>query len=544
MSKKKLIVIGILIITIILICGCIRQPTAPTEEQLSEKFSEFEIQYDEKKAEGYDVTEAEALVMQAKQAYDEGDYKKADKLLDEAFSALEKAETPTTPAPMVIPSPEELAGEWTPGQYIENQINFIFPSDEEIMSYEDIDDLEKLSAILRSASNKLPKQIPAQGVEREIERMRHGMRNIDPAHITQQDKENLISIMSDLKPEFRQSLRALQEKKQEYYGKELDSFIERWKPTKYYPMTFGVQIPPSYRFTRYLTTQEIIDNVRIVDEVGADLVRFDIVYDFWLHSETENIKKIDSAVEEARKRNLKVYLGIYGVEEWGGRPVSWETWKNMYIGTDGTPGMVKTIMTRYQPDYVELLPEGPYLCQNQVNEDVPMIEWVKLAAESTELVKQISPSTIVVINTVPQHPGYENKPLLKDLMDPSELLSNTPHLAAEEKEKIKKGIKKIDVIGIDPYSLKELKYDYEYAEKYWNKDKELWIAETWSSGKGVYIDNLDDKYIKGSIYYAQSNGMTGYILFFGRNLHTKDFGKTPAFYTYNDVIEEVRNNTI
>lgn len=515
MDKKNLIIIGILVIAIVLLMGCIHRPKPTTTTTLVTECGNGVCESGE---DGFNCPEDCCVSGDGICRY--GCTSEND---DDCVS--------------------ECPIEWTPEQYIENQINVLFPSDEEIMSYNNANDLEKISAALRSASNKLPKQIPAQGVEREIERMGQCMHNIDPAHITQQDKENLISIMSDLKYEYRQYLRTYQVKKQEYYGEKLDSFIKRWKPTKYHPMTFGVQSPPSYLFTRYLTTREIVNNVRIVDEVGADLVRFDIVYDFWLHNETENIKKIDSAVEEARKRNLKVYLGIYGVDVWGGRPVSWETWKNVYIGTDETPGMVETIMTRYQPDYVELLPEGPYLCQDQVNEDVPMIEWVKLAAESTELVKQISPSTIAVINTVPQHPGYENKPFLKDLMDPSELLSNTPNLAAVEKEKIKKGIEKIDIIGIDPYNLNELKYDYEYAEKYWNKDKELWIAETWSSSKGVYIDNFDDKYIKASVYYAQSKGMTGHILFFGRNLHTKDFEKTPAFYTYKDVIEEVKSNT-
>jgi len=97
MNKKVLITMGILVITIILISVYIRQPTVPTEEQLSKRFSEFKIQYDEKKAQGYDVTEAEEFARKAKQAFDKKDYRTANKLLESAFEALEKATISVAP---------------------------------------------------------------------------------------------------------------------------------------------------------------------------------------------------------------------------------------------------------------------------------------------------------------------------------------------------------------------------------------------------------------------------------------------------------------
>ena len=97
MNKKVLITIGLLVITIILISVYIRQPTAPTEEQLSKRFSEFKIQYDKKKADGYDVTEAEEFARKAKRAFDRKDYRTANKLLESAFEALEKATISVAP---------------------------------------------------------------------------------------------------------------------------------------------------------------------------------------------------------------------------------------------------------------------------------------------------------------------------------------------------------------------------------------------------------------------------------------------------------------
>jgi len=96
MNKKLLITIGILVIIIALLGVYvihIHKP-APTEEQLLERFSEFSIQYDEKKAQGFDIAEAEALARQAKQAYNKKDYETANVLLDKAFEALKKAKIP------------------------------------------------------------------------------------------------------------------------------------------------------------------------------------------------------------------------------------------------------------------------------------------------------------------------------------------------------------------------------------------------------------------------------------------------------------------
>ena len=98
-EQKILITIGILAIVFILLGVYflhIQKPT-PTEEQLTQKFSEFESQYKEKKVQGYDVTEAEEFAKKAKQAFDRKNYRTAEKFLDDAFEALEKAKIPAMP---------------------------------------------------------------------------------------------------------------------------------------------------------------------------------------------------------------------------------------------------------------------------------------------------------------------------------------------------------------------------------------------------------------------------------------------------------------
>lgn len=97
MGKKRILISMGIFVAIIALIGIyviyVYKP-APTKEQLSHKFSEFETKYQEKKAGGYDVTEAEEFARKAKEAFDRENYKTASKLLDEAFETLQKARIP------------------------------------------------------------------------------------------------------------------------------------------------------------------------------------------------------------------------------------------------------------------------------------------------------------------------------------------------------------------------------------------------------------------------------------------------------------------
>jgi cell fate (sporulation/competence/biofilm development) regulator YlbF (YheA/YmcA/DUF963 family) len=95
MSKKILIGIGIFVVIIALLVGIyfiqVYKPAIQEKKQLIERFSEFESQYQEKKAQGYDVSEAGEFARKAKRAFDKKDYKMANGFLNNALEALEKA---------------------------------------------------------------------------------------------------------------------------------------------------------------------------------------------------------------------------------------------------------------------------------------------------------------------------------------------------------------------------------------------------------------------------------------------------------------------
>ncbi|MBU4246028.1 MAG: alpha-glucosidase C-terminal domain-containing protein [Nanoarchaeota archaeon] len=115
MNKKILVLLAIIIIAILAIAAiAIKQKRAAqnseiTKEELQQKFQSLKSQYDAAKAQGVDVSEVEGLGLEAKQAFDNKDYKKAGDLLDTAQTALNKAvipaKTPISPSPIILPAP-------------------------------------------------------------------------------------------------------------------------------------------------------------------------------------------------------------------------------------------------------------------------------------------------------------------------------------------------------------------------------------------------------------------------------------------------------
>jgi hypothetical protein len=88
MNKKLLIAIGILVIVIALFGVYFIYYKPTVAKQLIESFSEFKNQYQEKKAQGYFVLTAESWAKLAKKAFEKSDLTRAEKLLNNAFTAL------------------------------------------------------------------------------------------------------------------------------------------------------------------------------------------------------------------------------------------------------------------------------------------------------------------------------------------------------------------------------------------------------------------------------------------------------------------------
>lgn len=515
MNKKLLICLLVVGIIFVSVGISIVQRPSEVEQRIEKRSEEFKGLYEEKALQGYDLSDAMKLIEKAKEAYDEGDYEAALKFLNEAIESLKKAEKFSS---------IELQGNWTADDYLENRLPSVLL--EQYLKTENINEttLEMIyiksseaQTILRNQEKKMTNQEAKNLLNRimnEIDLTIEDISSIEKKdEITQQDKEIIISHLKKIRSYIVQEFRIQYENRIKEEWK-YDVFIEEYKPKEYHPMKFSVTAnSASYWGPAWNPTEKILKEIDLLSELPVDSIRFDLMFDVW----QQNEDVVDVIVKEIRDNGKDVWINFCGGETWREEPYSWNDFKKVYLEN------LEHAVRKYQPEYVGVVNEGSGFLAEMVKEKVPEEEWVSFAEECAEVVKSIKPDCFVLVNTVP-HPEGDRF---------FEMLMNHDN--------------RIDAIGIDPYSLKELEERGEYALAHWsNKDKELWITETWCTWDGRYPDHLCDKYIVASVYYAQTKGFNGYNLFDAHNLHTQNFKiikesyKTPAFYAYKDVIEEVQ----
>jgi len=422
----------------------------------------------------------------------------------------------------------ELQGNWTADDYIENRLPAALS--EQYLKVENINEsnLDAIDKKLLEAKtfliDKEKETINPEAkdlLNRIIDEIEQAMDAISSikrkGEITQQDKEIIISHLEKGREYLIQVLRIQYENMIKEEEWKYDEFIEKYKPKEYFPMKFSVTaIAASYWGPAWNPTEEIVKEIDLISELPVDSIRFDLMFDVW----QQNEDVVDTIIKEIRDNGKKIWINFCGGETWRENPYSWNDFKRIYLEN------LEHVVREYKPEYVGVANEGPGFLAEMVKERVSEEEWVRFAEECAKKVKSIKPDCFVFVNTIPYSDGDRFFDLLMD----------------HDNE--------IDVIGIDPYDLKELEERGEYALAHWsNKDKELWITETWCTWDGSYPTHLCDKYIVASLYYAQTKGFNGFNIFYGQNLHTQNFkiikesNKTPAFYTYEELIEEVRGKT-
>ncbi len=107
--KRFLIVVGLVggLIALLVGIAILRRPSL-IREGLSQRFAEFRMEYQKKKAQGYNVSEAKAWVKKAIEALSRKNYESARTYLDKAFEALEKAEKLSLPSFQVAKSNSQI----------------------------------------------------------------------------------------------------------------------------------------------------------------------------------------------------------------------------------------------------------------------------------------------------------------------------------------------------------------------------------------------------------------------------------------------------
>lgn len=473
MDKRILIGIGIAAVIIALLVGIyftqVYKPAITKDkakELLAQRFSEFESQYQEKKASGYDVTEAKGLEKQAKWAYNKRKYAKADKLLDEAFESLEKAEIPVTPeTPTPSPTPEEL----------------ILPSDLSL-EYEEG---------YKEANNWL------------------------------------------------------------------DEKLVEWKTTEYKPMKFtGFHLPMSYELKPHTNSPDDLKFLDMLDDLDVDVIGVGI----YISEEhpPQALDRWDTLISEIRRQNkeLKVW-------HFGGNFHKGEELKEDYIA-HGCHG-AEYIINRWQPEYISIVHE----ISNQQEPKATKDDWpfwkdyIETVANHTKKIARdegYNITTAVALQASPSEIDFVD--YLVDIPD-------------------------LDIIAFDVYNrwglCEKCNGGNVLADKIdliHSHGKRVWIEETWfttqwkrpKTDPPERFEGFDDpkraqwdsKWMWIITYYAQKHNVeavepffTNYFIlypsynpFIYEQQYVDDYktalyeGKrTPTFYAFKDVIEEVKRSS-
>lgn len=300
---------------------------------------------------------------------------------------------------------------------------------------------------------------------------------------------------------------------------EWEEIIASYKPDTFHPMTFGMYVDSaSYLYIREHSSDYIHREIEMYDELQVDLFRIDCRHDIFLEHDEDSINKLDSAIDQIRTTDKRLMLGMYGVQSWFDVPVNWDTWKDMYRE------QTDILMERYHPDSMYILPEAPPALHKQIidRDNITVEEWGLFTEEISKRIKNTNPSTLVVFAGVLHHPL--SPPVFTQLMS---------------------RINNIDIMGNNPYSVDETLNTDNYLDCWHNSpdNKEMWITEAWSNSNIEYERfGVSAYHIKFAVYYAQSRGLNGFILFGGSWSMHKDgrFRKLDTFYAYKDVINEIK----
>lgn len=309
------------------------------------------------------------------------------------------------------------------------------------------------------------------------------------------------------------------------------------------PMLFGTTIDSvGYRFPdSYLgpidlnTAKREID---LADDLGVDFVRFDI------RNETlgyfGEVEKLDEIIDYARTKNLKVHIGVYGMETWlssllsmivtakggGAGKAEWNDFKEMYMWE--TDYLAK----RYQPDYMMIMVECPFNIGNQVNSVRTTQEWVDYTRQVANRIKELSPDTIIILGGTAR---IKSSPTSIEFIDAI----------------MKEDVENIDIIGIHPYSYEEL--EDEVTSVNWLKQKYRWQGDIWIDETNTFPfknEEYQKEYLEYAIYFAAENDIKGVCIFRLRDISddiggnygivNMDFTTKPAYQSVKESIDKYK----
>ena len=312
------------------------------------------------------------------------------------------------------------------------------------------------------------------------------------------------------------------------------------------PMIFGTtidavgyRIPDSYLGSiNYDDAKKEID---VAKDLGMDFVRFDIRNETLAYP--DEINKLDMTIDYARNKDLKIYIGVYGMETWlssilsmivtskkgGAGKADWDEFKEMYMWE------ANYLANRYNPDYMMIIVECPYNIGNQVNSQRSTKEWVEYTKQVAHMINETSPDTEIILGETAR-------------------TKSSPTSIEYIEEIMKDNDRNIDIIGIHPYSFEEL--DDEILSVTWLKSKYNWPGDIWIDETNTFTfkdEEHQKEYFKYALSVATQNEIKGFVVFRLRDISDdisgnygivgKNFEKKPAYYVIKESINKSHQQT-
>jgi hypothetical protein len=329
--------------------------------------------------------------------------------------------------------------------------------------------------------------------------------------ISNDESHNVCSLYCQVREKDSLWIAAVQDIRTAHAASWYSAVIDTFRPIEYHPMDFStVLLMSSYERAEYMPLEILLWEVDHMASLGVDILRIDMHYD-WEYYPIESVReKMDSVIARVRTLGCELCIDLRGLKGWNwDSPVSFETWKSFRIA------QLHDVISRYDPEYLILVPESMWWTQDQITDTVSANEWAEEIEFLADSAKALAPDVKTMVTLCA---GYHECGPLHELLQ---------------------GVDNLDIIGYDHYDLVCLILGLDSLIKYNVAGKELWVGETSDGLYGQYYDWYADSFIVGTVYYARSKLLGGYNYFFSSHFFTGIGDTTPAYCTYKALIEEV-----
>jgi len=230
------------------------------------------------------------------------------------------------------------------------------------------------------------------------------------------------------------------------------------KPPELYPMPLGAQITFASG-DMFIDIDELKEQLQVIEETGADVIRIDIDYEAWMTNDVDNIDRHNQLIAQIKDDGKKLMLADRGATSFTQNKVTWEYFKQQHLK------YTRIFMETYKPDYYVVIKEPTWYMDidPMISTNTTPMMWYELALEACDIVKDVNPETKTAVAVYPS----------------GRLAEGFFELAAD--------ISNLDIMGVDCYDTNDLQITTDNLIPLVPDDKEIWMLESWNGGGGSYL---------------------------------------------------------